>query len=409
VTVARCETGALELGAGLEALVSATLAGLAEGEDLDVVSLSRSAVTEISAWARHSGHDVVGEDVEGGRSFAARLRRGPVAIGADAAAGTPLSLADGRFTTAKLREAVGPVPPRADPGAGMIPLGAVGSGTASRRAWRENDRDALWADKLAQLADRSARAQWDAVTDIPWAAAEGLKPDVERAVAQVMTYVAQNEYAAYYVPARHLAQINPAFLEMLMWLSGHVRDEARHIEVFTKRAVLGGVRSPALESTDLSLQTLLDEHDFTAAALLLNVLGEGTFLDLLAFIARHAPDAATATAAGLAQRDEQRHVQFGIAHVRRRLTRDPEERAALVTAVEERAARLVSLDGLNPVVAESLVLMSARSRQPTDVAEAGAAVRPSSSACMSAACGASGRLASTVRPRGTCRSCILRT
>ena len=105
------------------------------------------------------------------------------------------------------------------------------------------------------------------------------------------------------------------------------------------------------------------------------MLGEGTFLDLLSFVSHHAPDAATATAARLAHQDERRHVQFGIAHIRHRLACDPDERQRLVAAVEERAAKLVSLDGLSPVVGESLVLMAARSAQPSDIGDAGRAVR----------------------------------
>ena len=98
-------------------------------------------------------------------------------------------------------------------------------------------------------------------------------PDVlERAVAQVMTFIAQNEYAALYVPAGFLPRRQPAYAEVLMWLASHVHDEARHIEVFTKRALIGGYPGYALASTELSLHTLLDERDFTAAALLLNVL-----------------------------------------------------------------------------------------------------------------------------------------
>ena len=84
------------------------------------------------------------------------------------------------------------------------------------------------------------------------------------------------------------------------------------------------------------------------------MLGEGTFLDLLSFVDHHAPDAATAAAARLAHRDERRHVHFGIAHIRHRLAHDPDERDALVAAAEERAAKLVSLDGLSPFVGESL-------------------------------------------------------
>jgi hypothetical protein len=104
-----------------------------------------------------------------------------------------------------------------------------------------------------------------------------------------MTFLAQNEYAALYVPAGFLPHVNPQLVELVLWLGSHIYDEARHIEVFTKRALAGGHHGYALASTELSLSTLLDEHDFTASSLLLNVLGEGTFLDLLRFIENHAP------------------------------------------------------------------------------------------------------------------------
>ena len=190
-----------------------------------------------------------------------------------------------------------------------------------------------------------------------------------------MTYIAQNEYAAYYVPARYMAHVNPEYVEVLMWLASHVHDEARHVEVFTKRALAGGQRrtpSPPPSCRSRPCSTSATSAPPRCSS---NVLGEGTFLDLLSFVAHHAPDAATATAARLAHQDERRHVQFGIAHIRHRLAHDPDERQRLVAAVEERAAKLVSLDGLSPVVGESLVLMAARSAQPADIGDAGRSVR----------------------------------
>jgi TusA-related sulfurtransferase len=381
VSVRRCETGTLELGGGLEVLVSAALEALRPGDELDVVTESRGSAYELPAWARITGHVVVDErqeQTEGARRFVVRLRRGSLrrVLGNAVSGGHDEPATDGgRFATDELRRVVGPAPPDADPTAGLIPLAAVPERGAPGYHWPLSTRDSLWSGKLAGLADRAARAQWDASTDIPWAAVRGLKSDVERAVAQVMTYIAQNEYAAYYVPARYLAHVNPSYLELLMWLASHVHDEARHVEVFTKRALVGGYRAHALASTELSLHTLFEEHDFTSTALLLNVLGEGTFLDLLSFVAAHAPDAATAAAARLAHRDERRHVQFGISHIRHRLHGEPDERTKLVAAVEARAAKLANLDGLSPIVGESLVIMSARSLQPADIAEAGTAVR----------------------------------
>jgi hypothetical protein len=107
----------------------------------------------------------------------------------------------------------------------------------------------------------------------------------------------------------------------------------------------------------------------------LNVLGEGTFLDLLRFLERHAPDAATRAAATLAHRDERRHVHFGISHIRRRMAADPDEQAALVGAAERRAAKLTEMSGLSPLLTEGLTVMAAGSLQPAELSRGAAAVR----------------------------------
>ena len=71
--------------------------------------------------------------------------------------------------------------------------------------------------------------------------------EVEAAVVQVMTYLIENENAALVVPARFLGQIHPHFREVMQLLAVQVADEARHIEVFTRRALLDGAgkRAPA--------------------------------------------------------------------------------------------------------------------------------------------------------------------
>ena len=377
MTAHRVDAGALELGAGLETLVRAALQNVPPGGELEVATASRAAAFELAGWARVAGHEHAGDTTEGHGSnatFVVLIKRG----GHAAVLAPPLPRrarppAGGELTLNGLRR-VEPAPEHADPAEGLVPIGAVAEAGAPAYEWQLNDRDRIWAARIASLVERAARAQWTS-DDIPWEAAVGLPEHVEAAVAQVMTYIAQNEYAALYVPARFLPQVNPRYAEVLQWLASHVHDEARHVEVFTKRALAGGARGYALASTELSLHSLLEEHDFSAAALLLNVLGEGTFLDLLRFVERHAPDAATAAAARLAHHDERRHVQFGIAHVRGRLERSSDEREALVAAAEARAAKLTSLSGLNPVVTDSLVLMAARSLRPGDLAEAGTAVR----------------------------------
>jgi hypothetical protein len=381
MTPRRCDAGALELGGGLEVLLAALLGPCAPGEEVEVAVTSRAVALELPGWARITGHEVVGEREEATgprRRWLVRLRRGPSA-GVLAPPlpelGPAAKLRAGQLHTGDWRAGVGPVPSVADPAGGLVPLGAIAEAGAPAYDWRLFRRDQVWSDDLAQLTDGAAGTQWDATRDVPWEEAGPLPDFLELAVCQVVTFIAQNEYAAYYVPARFMSSVSPEFTEVLMWLAGHVHDEARHVEVFTKRALVNGARAYAFASAERSLHSLLEESDFSASALLLNVLGEGSFIDLLQFVSAHAPDAATATAARLAHRDELRHVHFGVSHVRRVLERDPAAREKLVAAAEARAARLVDLSGISPAVTEALTILAAGSLQPAQISEGAAAVR----------------------------------
>jgi hypothetical protein len=372
----RLDTEGLEFGGGLEVLLQATLTGLDPNQYLDVAVASRAAALEMPGWARLHGHEVVDELDRGAPGYVVRLRRGEgsrVLSERPAERRQPPPLRpEGVFHTADMRNGMG-VPEAVDPAIGFVPIGAVPERDAPRFDWRLHRRDEVWAPEVASLAERASGEQWDASHDVPWEEARNLPDYLERAVAQVMTFIAQNEYAALYVPAGFLPQMHPSFAELVMWLSSHINDEARHIEVFTKRALIGGFEGYAMSSTELSLHSLLTERDFTATALLLNVLGEGTFLDLLRFVERYAPDAATAAAARLAHRDERRHVHFGISHVRHVLAGNPEQRAMLVHSAERRADKLAEMS-LSPLLTEGLTIMAAGSMRPRALSEGAEAV-----------------------------------
>src|SRR5207237_7797220 len=118
-----------------------------------------------------------------------------------------------------------------------------------------------------------------------------------------MTFLIENETAALIVPSRFIAELHPHFREVMQVLAVQAADEARHIDVFTRRARLK--RDELGLSTiggQASLKTLVDEREFAIASFLLSVLGEGTFISLLWFIERYAPDPGTAAAARLAAR-----------------------------------------------------------------------------------------------------------
>jgi hypothetical protein len=191
-----------------------------------------------------------------------------------------------------------------------------------------------------------------------------------------MTYLIENENAALVVPARFLGQIHPHFREVVAVLAVQVADEARHVEVFTRRAELrGGPLGLSTAGGQASLLTLLEEPDFALAHFLLSVLGEGTFLSLLSFLERFAPDPVTRRVTHLALADEARHVAFGMAHMEAVLAADPGLRPRLAAAVRRRHDALAHTAGLNIEVFDALVVLAAGAFTPAAIGEGFARVQ----------------------------------
>ena len=220
----------------------------------------------------------------------------------------------------------------------------------------------MWSPDAVRLYAQAAAAQWDPATAIPWSAHFELPDEVEDAVVQIMTYLVENETAALIVPSRFIAQLHPHFREVMQVLAIQAADEARHIEVFTRRALLKrhelGLSTAGGQA---SLKTLIDEPDFATASFLLSVLGEGTFLSLLWFLERFAPDPVTAAVCRLAAQDEARHVAFGMSHLREHIKASPSVCSVLIDAVRRRHDALRHTAGLNAEVFDALVLIAAGS------------------------------------------------
>jgi hypothetical protein len=237
------------------------------------------------------------------------------------------------------------------------------------------DRATVWADEAARLYAQAAAAQWDPATAIAWDAAIDHPAEVEDAVVQVMTYLIENETAALLVPARFLGKLHPQFREVMQLLAIQAADEARHIEVFSRRARLRrDVLGVSTAGGQASLATLFDEPDFAIASFLISVLGEGSFLALLWFLHAHAPDPCTREVARLAAQDEARHVAFGLAHLQRHVAEDPALRDRLAAAIERRHGALAHTSGLNAEVFDALILLAAGSWEPAALRAGHAAV-----------------------------------
>lgn len=348
----------LTFAEGAHLLLKRALRALPFGERLGVCVASeqeREFLTHLRGWCRAQGHEFF--DRSENESVCAWIGRG--------------ATMNSRWHQSERAGDDGWAAPLDSPSLrwGFAARGAAIEAGGQSFHYTLHTKEQVWAENAPKLYAQAVAAQWNPNTAIPWNAPFTLDEEVESAVVQVMTYLIENENAALQVPARFIAQIHPHFREVLQLLAIQIADEARHIEVFTRRATL---RQKELGLSTVggqqSLKTLLDEPDFALASFLLSVLGEGTFLHLLSFLEHHAPDPVTQQIARLVVQDEARHVAFGIGHLQYQLAHDPGLRERLTRAVTLRHDALAQTAGLNEEVFDALVLLAAGSWRPEDIA-----------------------------------------
>lgn len=357
----------LSLDGGATVLLRHALLPLQPGDRLAIHGSAPSLELHLRAWARAEGHEFESA-ADDGPANAPSSHRGTLLRG---------TAINARWAHAQLAGHPGPdgAMDHASPTWGLAARGATVEAGAPAFAFALADKDEVWCDNAGQLYRAAAAAQWDPATAIPWDAPRTHPPFVEDALLQVLTYLIENETAALLVPARFCATVHPHFREVVQLLAIQAADEARHIEVFTRRALLARDRlGLSTGGGQASLQTLVEEPDFALASFLLSVLGEGSFLNLLGFLQTHAPDRCTAEIMRLAAIDEARHVAFGMSHLLRHAEHDSSLRSRLRSAIERRHDMLQHTAGLNAEVFDSLVVLAAGALDPRAIARGHEAV-----------------------------------
>lgn len=338
---------------GAHLLIKHALRRVAPGGHLAVLSRASDFGVHLLAWCRMQGHQVELSTQTPGLAWITPGSAHASRWHAAERAGAPVASARGDGASTDVAD-------RAAPGWGLAARGALVEAGGPDFGFALDAKRAVWADDIAHLYAQAQEQQWNPNQAIDWTQPFELPDEVEDAVVQVMTYLIENENAALLVPARFLGQVHPHFREVTQLLAIQIADEARHVEVFTRRALLKRQRmGVSTVGGQVSLKTLFDERDFAVASFLLSVLGEGTFVTLLRFLQEHAPDPVTRQVARLTGRDEARHVAFGMAHLEYHLQHDPELLGRLALAVEGRYDALAQTTGLNEEVLDALVLLAA--------------------------------------------------
>jgi hypothetical protein len=190
------------------------------------------------------------------------------------------------------------------------------------------NRADVYSENARLLYEEAVQRQWSSATDIPWHEIEELPDDIERAMCQLCTFLTEVEFIAGDTPGQWLPKINSEHHEVKLFLLSQIMDEARHLDVFRKRAFAngGGLLSSLPQD---GLRVIIDAKDFTEMSAIMHVAAEGFVQSLFRMGEYIGQNDAEKRIFRLCGQDESRHLGFGVMHLKYVMDNEPERREEL--------------------------------------------------------------------------------
>ncbi|MEE9277105.1 MAG: ferritin-like domain-containing protein [Dehalococcoidia bacterium] len=247
----------------------------------------------------------------------------------------------------------GEVPARSDNHT-FAPRGAQRSELHPRMGYVIEEAVETYSESAALLYDEAVARQWSSATDIPWETIEELPEAMERAMCQLCTSLTEVEFIAGDVPGRWLPKISADHFESALFLMTQVMDEARHTDVFRKRALVNG-GGLLHQGGGGGLRQIMECTDFSQMSAMLHILGEGFVQTLFRMGELLAHNEAEKRIFRLAAQDESRHVAYGVTHLKYLLANAPERAEEIHFTLDLFEGVLMDPEQQNPGLASALV------------------------------------------------------
>ncbi len=244
------------------------------------------------------------------------------------------------------------------------------------------DKSHLWADNVNTLYEEAKVRQWNSTTDIPWTELEPVSEELEKAACQLSTFLTEVEFVAGDFPARWVWRTAPDFFEVKNFLTTQMVDEARHMEVFRKRALanggglgmaiaLGGalklINAPAAAAGRTAGSTgspLADNPLFSTwrdVSYCIHVVFEGAVLSIFRFGEFLGKTDVDKSIFRMVMQDEARHVAYGAMHLKYLLEGAPDpdaQREDLHRLADLAEMFFTDLFFMQPATVESLAILA---------------------------------------------------
>ena len=232
-----------------------------------------------------------------------------------------------------------------------------------------NRKSEVWAYNIEGYYEEAMSRQWNATTDVPWdeLAKYELPEEIGKAYSQLLTFLTEVEMIATDVPAKWMGRLNADFFEVKNFIATQAMDEARHAEVFRKRALTTGWGlMRASQANEVNLKFLRDADSFAEASLTLHLQAEGMVLTLFRFSELISPTEVDKKMFRLVMQDEARHVGYGMQHLKWVLDHFPEKREIIHRHLDE-AENFVFGGGYATEVFEPFIILSGKGMKKENI------------------------------------------
>ncbi len=240
-----------------------------------------------------------------------------------------------------------------------------------------NRKSEVWADNADALYEESKTRRWTPAVDVPWSTlTDTPRPAVlEAATAQLCTFLEEMALVAMEAPGRWVYLINQEFLEVKSFLCAQMIDEARHVEVVRKRALVGGEGlKRASVTAEQALSELLLADTYPKTSIAINVMLGSLRIGLCRHLAAVADNEADRRIFTLVLQDVARSVAYGTGALRYLLGAQPHQGRAVLDYVIETEHTLMGLLA-SPEMLEPLVILSGGGLAAAERARGAARVR----------------------------------
>lgn len=202
--------------------------------------------------------------------------------------------------------------------------GAIARPGAQRFGPNYQKKSDVWSENCMLLYEEAVQRQWASARDIPWDTLTELPDDIERAMCQLCTMLTEVEFIAGDVPGQWMPFVSAQDFEAGLFLMTQIMDEARHTDVFRKRALVNG--GGLLAQGQNGLRSLIEARDFTEMSVLMHVQAEGFVQSMFRMGELIGQNEAEKRIFRMSAQDESRHLAFGVMHLKYVLDTEPERR-----------------------------------------------------------------------------------